>query len=92
MRLKLASDALKKHFLQATPCAILWRRCTVKSDVSVVHRILYFSVPLLVDSSGRGGLTSAEIEEPQQTASKSPEPRTQSSRGFRFLRKKDQGN
>jgi len=31
-----------------------------KGDVSVVQGVLRFSVPLLVDSSGRGGLTSAE--------------------------------
>ena len=59
-----------------------------KDDVCVVHRVLRFSVPLLVASSGRGGLTSAEIEEPQQTASKSPEPRTHKSRGFRRFRER----
>jgi hypothetical protein len=55
-----------------------------KGDVSVVHAVLCFSVPLLVDSSGRGGLTSAEVEKNlSRLHQKAPSRELNTSRGFR---------
>jgi len=50
-------DALKKQFLRGNLLHLLGPQVYLEGDASVVHRVLYLSVPLLVDSSGRGGLT-----------------------------------
>lgn len=50
----------QKHFLRR-PLRFFRAPVYLENDVSVVHRVFRFSVPLLVDSSGRGGLTSAEL-------------------------------
>lgn len=75
----------QKHFLRR-PLRFFRAPVYLENDVSVVHRVFRFSVPLLVDSSGRGGLISAEVKRTSADCIKSPEPRTHKSRGFRFLR------
>jgi hypothetical protein len=54
MPLKPASDALKKTSLADNLLHFFEQPVYLEGDAFVVHRVLRFSVPLLVDSSGRG--------------------------------------